>query len=154
MRFIFFFVFILLSAGLTAQTIRGKVQDAHTGEDITGATIILGEQPTKGVISGLDGSFSITGVTKFPATIAVSFVGYTSQEIIVENATPIVIRLKEDQLTLNEVVIMGETGGRTDNSARSIEKFSMNVMNVVSSRSIEISPDDHRRISFRYKMNK
>ena len=51
------------------------------------------------------------------------------------------IRLEESQLTINEVVIIGETGGRTDNSARAIEKFSMNVVNVVSARSIEISPD-------------
>ena len=141
MRFIFFVVFLLLSAGLPAQTIRGKVQDAHTGEDITGATIVLGEQPTKGVISGLDGSFSMNGVAKFPVTIVVSFVGYNSKEIVVENALPVIIKLEESQLTLNEVVITGETGGRTDNSARSIEKFSMNVVNVVSARSIEISPD-------------
>jgi len=141
MRFVFFIVFLSLSAGLSAQTIRGRVQDAQTGEDITGATIILGEQPTKGVVSGLDGSFSITGNSKLPATIVVSFVGYTSQEIVVENATPVIIRLEESQLTLNEVVIIGETSGRTDNSARAIEKFSMNVVNVVSARSIEISPD-------------
>ena len=141
MRFIFFIIFLSLSAGLSAQTIRGRVQDAQTGEDITGATIILGEQPTKGVISGLDGSFSITGNSKLPATIVVSFVGYTSQKIVVENTSPIMIRLEESQLTINEVVIIGETGGRTDNSARAIEKFSMNVVNVVSARSIEISPD-------------
>ena len=141
MRFIIFIVFLSLSASLTAQTIRGKVQDAHTGEDITGATIILGEQPTKGVISGLDGSFSINGITKFPATLVVSFVGYTSQEIIVENGANIVVKLEEDQLSISEVVVIGENSGRTDNSARSIEKFSMNVMNVVSARSIEISPD-------------
>jgi len=141
MRFIFFIVFLSFSAGLVAQTIRGKVQDAQTGEDITGASIVLVGQQTKGAVTGLDGSFSITNVGTFPITVTISFVGYISQEIIVENAAPIVVRLEEDRLKLDEVVVYGETGGRTDNSARTIEKMSMNVMNVVSARAIEISPD-------------
>jgi len=141
MRFLFFIVFILFSAGLSAQSIRGKVQDAHTGEDITGATVVLKDQRARGVVTGLDGSFSITNVSTFPATITVSFIGFTSQEITVENAVPVVVKLQEDAAMIDEVVIAATNSGRTDNSARAIEKMSMNVMNVVSARAIEISPD-------------
>ena len=141
MRFIFFVILLSLSAELSAQTIRGKVRDAHTGEDIIGASIVLHGQQTKGAVSGLDGSFSISNVGAFPATVTVSFIGYKSRDVVVENSSPIEAKLEENQLSINEVVIIGENSGRTDNSARTIEKLSMNVVNVVSARSIEISPD-------------
>ncbi|MCL2693138.1 MAG: TonB-dependent receptor [Rikenellaceae bacterium] len=141
MRFIFLILFFLLPAGLQAQAIRGKVSDAKTGDDIIGAVIVLGEQRTKGVVSGLDGSFSMTGVTAFPVTLVVSFIGYTSQEIVVENASPIIVRLEQGRVSLDAVVVISDNSGRTDNSARAIERASMNVINVVSAHAIEISPD-------------
>ena len=124
-----------------AQTVRGVVQDAITEETIIGASVVLKGQQTKGAMSGLDGSFSIANVSSFPATLAVSFVGYKSQEIVVENTSRVVIKLVEDQLMLSEVVVIGENRGRTDNSARMIERSSQNVVNIVSARSIEVSPD-------------
>ena len=141
MRLVFFIALLSLSSGLAAQTIRGNVQDVMAEESIIGVTVILKDQPTKGAVSGLDGSFSIPNITSFPTTIIVSFIGYKSQEIVVENVTPIVVKLEEDMLFLNEVVVYGENRGRTDNSARSIERLAVNPINVVSARSIEVSPD-------------
>ena len=133
--------FVIYTGNIFALSIRGKVQDAQTGEDIIGATIILTEDRTKGAVSGFDGSFSISNVTTFPVIINVSFIGYKSLEIVVESDTPIVIKLEDNSLLLSEVVIIGENGGRTDNSARNIERMAMNPINIVSARAIEISPD-------------
>jgi hypothetical protein len=83
MRVVFFVAFLSLTVGLTAQTIRGKIQDAHTSEDITSATIILVEQPTKDAISGLNSTFSITGIPRFLVTVKVSFIGYKSNVPII-----------------------------------------------------------------------
>ena len=141
MRLVFFIALLSLPAVLAAQTIRGVVQEALTEETIIGATVVLKGQQTKGAVTGLDGSFSISNVGAFPATLTISFIGYKSQDMVVESSSPIVVKLEEDQLFLNEVVIIGENSGRTDNSARAIEKMSMNVLNVVSARAIEISPD-------------
>ena len=135
---LFFFV---VSESVFAQTIKGVVRDAGTEETIIGATVILKGWQTRGIVTGLDGSFSISNVGTFPTTITVTYIGYKPQETVVENASPIVIKLVEDQISLNEIVVIGESSGRTDNSARAIEKLSMNVMNIVSARAIEISPD-------------
>ncbi|MCL2737965.1 MAG: TonB-dependent receptor [Bacteroidales bacterium] len=139
---VFFLLFCpVFSGGLIAQTIRGRVLDAATDETIIGASIVLhGSQP-RAAASGLDGSFSIANVTIFPAKITVSFLGYILQEIVVENSMPIVIRLEEDVAMIGEVVVTATNSGRTDYSARMIERSAMNVMNVVSARAIELSPD-------------
>ena len=135
-------LFLLVFSGeLYAQTVRGKILDAHTGESVIGATVTLKGSQTKYTASGLDGSFTINNVTTFPATLSISYIGYKPKEVIVENTAIIVINLEDDQLLLNEVVVYGENSGRTDNSARTLERASMNVSNIVSARSIEISPD-------------
>ena len=137
-----FILFLVLSFEVSATTISGRVMCAVTDEDIIGATIVIKEQPTKGSISGLDGSFLITNISNYPATVIISFIGYGSQEVVVENATPILVKLHENALALNEVVVTGGAqSGRTDNSARAIEKNSINVVNVMSAKAIEISPD-------------
>jgi hypothetical protein len=138
---ILLFFFSVLPGELFAQTIRGKVIDTLTEETVIGASVILKGQQAKGAVTGLDGSFSISNVGAFPATITVSYIGYKSQDVVVGNVSQIVIRLEEDQVSLSEVVVIGENGGRSDNSARFIEKSAANVLNVVSTRAIEISPD-------------
>ena len=141
-RLLFLVLFIsVFSSELTAQTIRGRVLDAMSDETIVGASIVIIDGQTRGTVSGLDGSFSIVNVTTFPATVTVSFIGFTSQEIVVENGEPVVVRLQEDAVMFGEVVISGTNSGRTDNSARNIEKNAMNVVNVMSARAIELSPD-------------
>ena len=142
MRLVIFFIVLLsLSAGLTAQTVRGKIMDAQTGEDVIGATIMIEDQRTKGSVSGLDGSFAITDIAKFPATITVSSVGFIPRKVLIENASPVTVKLEEEYKMIDEVIVTAENSGRTDNSARAIEKLSMNVLNVVSAHAIEISPD-------------
>ncbi|HDS07592.1 MAG TPA: hypothetical protein ENO05_08195 [Bacteroides sp.] len=59
--------FVLLCAGLTAQTgnpsgtIRGKIIDASTGEPLIGANVFI-TGTTVGTITDFDGNFSLTGV--------------------------------------------------------------------------------------------
>ena len=140
MKFVYFLsILLLLTAGLDAQSIRGRVQDAQTGDNITGATIIF---RNAGTTTGLDGTFVLQNVTSFPAMITASFIGYIPQEVIVEDASsPILIILEEDVALFAELVIVGANSGRTDAGAREMEKSAMNVINVMSARSIEISPD-------------
>ena len=107
-RLHFFTALLLLTTGLAAQTIRGTIEDAQTGESIIGATIVLKEQPAKGVVSGLDGSFVMSNVAVFPVTVTISFVGYIAQDIIVRNVNPVNVKLEEDRFTLSEVVVIGE----------------------------------------------
>ena len=67
-----------LTTGTTmSQIIQGKCFDAQTKEPIVGATIQL--SPSRGVISGADGSFSVD--LEGAGLLSVSFMGYESQTL-------------------------------------------------------------------------
>ena len=86
------------------QTITGTVTD-ETGETIPGATI-LEVNTTNGVITDIDGNFSIS-VSGADAVISVSFLGFESQEITVGARSIIDITLAQDLQELEEVVVVG-----------------------------------------------
>lgn len=94
-----------ISVSLKAQTfIKGKVKDAETNEDLIGASIVLKVAKT-GVVSDLDGNFTLEVKQPLPVVIVVSFMGYLSQEIEVKNTKPLTIRLEPVVQTIGEVEI-------------------------------------------------
>jgi len=137
--FTLFFTFFLNQ--IFAQTIKGVVKDALTKEAIIGASVVIKEQQMKIAVTGLDGSFSMANAGTLPATLTVSVIGYKTQEIVVDGATAIVVELQEDQLFLNEVVVTGFANKGSEQSGVTHKRNAMNVLEVVSARSIEISPD-------------
>ena len=86
-----------------AKTITGTVTDAG-GEPIIGANIRV-KGTTTGTITDIDGNFSIEAESK--SVIEVSYIGYLTQEIVVNNQKNIRILLKEDTKILDEVVVIG-----------------------------------------------
>lgn len=81
----------------------GVVTDT-TGETVIGASVVV-KGTTNGTITGLDGGFSLSGVTK-GSILVVSFVGYQNTEVK-WNGQPLTIVLKEDTKVLDEVVVVG-----------------------------------------------
>ena len=81
----------------------GVVTDT-TGETVIGASVVV-KGATNGTITGLDGDFSLSGVTK-GSILVVSFVGYQNTEVK-WNGQPLTIVLKEDTKVLDEVVVVG-----------------------------------------------
>ena len=133
-------VFLLLSVDISARNIKGKIKDAQTGEEIIGASVIIKEDPSKGAVTGLDGSFNLTIDSK--CTLICSYVGYKKQEIVVGNKdAEIVIPLTTDDVMLEGVTVIASNPGKTEAGARGIERASMNVVNVMSAKAIELSPD-------------
>lgn len=51
---------VIISTDKSSWTIRGKVIDAQTGEEIIGAAVMVKDDPEKWAVSGLDGSFSVS----------------------------------------------------------------------------------------------
>lgn len=133
-------VFLLLSVDISARNIKGKIKDAQTGEEIIGASVIIKEDPSKGAVTGLDGSFNLTINSK--CTLICSYVGYKKQEIVVGNKdAEIVIPLTTDDVMLEGVTVIASNPGKTEAGARGIERASMNVVNVMSAKAIALSPD-------------
>ena len=122
--------------------IKGKVLDASTGDEITGAAIILKDNPEKWAVSGLDGSFSMQLESDTEHVILCSLIGYKDAELSYSpTREPMVIRLQPDTIMLDGATVSAENKGKTEAGARAIEKTSLSVMNVMSARAIELSPD-------------
>lgn len=85
------------------KTITGIVQDALG--PIAGANIIV-KGTTNGNITDMDGKFTLENVPA-NATLVISYIGFTPQEIRVGNQTTFNITLQEDSEALDEVVVVG-----------------------------------------------
>lgn len=82
---------------------KGIVKDV-TGETVIGASVVI-KGTTNGTITGLDGDFSLNNVNKGDI-IEISFVGFTTQTIKWDGQD-LIVTLKEDTQTLEEVVVVG-----------------------------------------------
>lgn len=89
---------------LFAQVVKGKVIDERGGVPMFSATV--GEKGTSnGVLTDFDGEFTIQ-VSKLPATLVVSYIGYVTREIQVpSNSERVMIKLAEDPSMLSTIVI-------------------------------------------------
>ena len=137
---------LILSASICAfgGNIRGTVIDAVTKEPLIGATISIKELK-QGAAAELDGSFQLKNLKNGTYTAVCTFLGYVAQEqkITIKDgaAATLNFALQEDKKQLSEVVVRGSFEKESDESARSFERKAENVTNVVSAKTIQISPD-------------
>ncbi len=103
-RWLWVFVWLCTTA-VYGQTIKGTVSSEEDGQGIPGVSVtIKGTQ--KGVLTNVDGGYTI--VLPSPnTTLLFSSVGFEPQEAIVGNRTQVNIKLKSNNKTLNEVVVVG-----------------------------------------------
>ncbi|HEX2534264.1 MAG TPA: TonB-dependent receptor [Chitinophagaceae bacterium] len=128
----------LLSAGAQAQNnpreITGIVQSA-TGEPLAGATVAI-KGGTPPVITDARGAFRIT-VPSGSSVLVVSFVGYISREIPVDNRAEHQIRLTEDPGELNQVVVVGYGTARKRDLTGSVVSIRAEELNAVPATSLD-----------------
>lgn len=84
--------------------IKGIIVDG-SGTPIIGANVII-EGTSVGSITGMDGDFEIADAPR-NGTLVVSYIGYITQRVKINQKMPLRITLEEDQQTLNEVVVVG-----------------------------------------------
>ncbi|RYZ52311.1 MAG: TonB-dependent receptor, partial [Sphingobacteriales bacterium] len=97
---------LLLSITLLAQTkITGKVINQADNQPIARATVQQKGTPSNSTQTADDGSFSIT--VPADATLAISVVGYTSQDIAVDGRTTLTVGMQTVIGSLDEVVVVG-----------------------------------------------
>lgn len=123
-RFLILLLAMCLSTGsLNAQssiTVNGIVTDAE-GIGLPGATI-LEKGTSNGSTTDFDGNFNMSVAGK--STLVVSYVGYKTQEVAVNNRTSIAIKLVEDAAALDEVVVVGYGARRKSDLTGSISSVS------------------------------
>lgn len=106
MRIIMILLTCCLSGATWAQTqsnVNGLITDS-SGEPLIGVSILV-KGTQNGTVSDLDGKFTL--IVKKDDIISISYIGYVTQEIKIENNESLRIILKEDTKTLDEVVVIG-----------------------------------------------
>ena len=98
-------VFFLCTGISIAQiSVSGNVTDKTTGEPLPGASIII-KGSGKGAQTDFDGNFSIE--SQKGDILAISYLGYVSQEILIGDITNLQIQLIGDSNALDEVIVVG-----------------------------------------------
>lgn len=100
-------LFSLIPLGIYSQqfVVTGLIKDAATGEELMGVSI-QEKGTTNGVISELDGTYSITTRTSKP-TLVYTYVGYKTKEVAITKSGAININLESDAFMMDEVVAIG-----------------------------------------------
>ena len=107
-KYVFILVLLLLQSGITyaQQLINGVVRDSKNNETLIGANVVI-KATTQGAQTDLDGKFRIETDEAYPITIVISFIGYLQQEHIVQNNSPLNIKLLRDEVILKDVEVVG-----------------------------------------------
>ncbi|MCD8268334.1 MAG: carboxypeptidase-like regulatory domain-containing protein [Parabacteroides sp.] len=120
------------------------MKDEQTGDELIGASVFVKEHPEIGATTGLDGTFVLKNVPEVnTVTLVGSYISYQTQEQVVKTTSsqPVFFAMKPSEMQLEGVVIVASADKSTDNSTRAMEKNAAAVLNIVSAKSIEISPD-------------
>lgn len=121
------------------RVITGTVTDER-GEPIIGANVVE-KGTTNGIITNIDGEFSLS--VKENATLLISYIGYSNQEVRIQEQSSYQIVLKEDLQNLDEVVVVGYgtqkkvnlTGSVATMNVDEIQQFpASNLSNALSGR--------------------
>ena len=102
--------------------VKGTVKD-NLGEGVPGASVQV-KGTSQGTITDLDGKFAFNVPNK-NSILVISFIGYVTVEMKVDTQKPMVITLKEDTKTLDEVVVVGYQEIRKRDLTGSVAKASM-----------------------------
>ncbi|KLT67236.1 TonB-dependent receptor [Pedobacter sp. BMA] len=108
------FLLLLITAGASAQVepppiinsnLQGIVKDSLTRQPLPGVVVRI-KGVTHSVSTDGDGKFVFVTGQKLPYTLILSYIGYQTKEIVV-NQSPVTIMLRETSSQLNDVVVVG-----------------------------------------------
>ncbi|MFN3530603.1 MAG: TonB-dependent receptor domain-containing protein [Bacteroidia bacterium] len=136
---------MLLPIFSQAAEISGRVVDARSGEPLAGASVVLVEL-NKGAVTDLKGNFKMADVSLGDHTLGVHYLGYiaSSQRVVILSADQklnVNLRLQPQITQLQELEVIGQFQKESDAAALDREQRADNIVNVVSARTIELSPD-------------
>lgn len=109
----------ILSAGAQSGTtinVKGTITD-NAGETIIGANILL-QGTSTGTITDYDGNFTLQ--VPPDGVLLISYIGYKSQSIPINNRTTIHITMEEDTELLEELVVIGYGTVRKEDATGSV----------------------------------
>ena len=86
--------------------ITGHITDVRTGEPLIGASVIVKKTQGRGVVTDVDGKFSLQTQVEAPLTLRVEFLGYRPLDIdVYDFEEPVEIAMVDNSNLLQEVII-------------------------------------------------
>ena len=97
---------LILTTNIYSQqrTITGRVTDSDNGEPLPSVTVAI-KGTTNGTITDTEGNYSIQ--VKSGDVLVFSFIGFTTQEVVISDQSVINISLESEMIGMNEVVVIG-----------------------------------------------
>ncbi|MDA3894291.1 MAG: TonB-dependent receptor [Salinivirgaceae bacterium] len=115
-------------------TVNGKITDKE-GNPLVGATVTV-KGTTTGTIADIDGNY-VLDIKANEATLVYSFIGYTNQEIPVNNQSVINVVMESDITDIDEVVVVGYGTQKKSVVTGAIAKVDQDILEKSSTTRIE-----------------
>jgi outer membrane receptor protein involved in Fe transport len=140
------FILLLIPVFGFSGTIKGVIKEPLTGEPAIGAVVSIAEDQSVNTVTGLDGSFQLKQLSAGTYTVEVRYMGTqpVNRQVTLTDDHDQVMNITltpQDGKELQEVQVDGKRDGGTENTARTLEQKADQVMNIVSARAIQVSPD-------------
>ncbi|WP_018479474.1 SusC/RagA family TonB-linked outer membrane protein [Pontibacter roseus] len=117
-----------------AFSVTGRVTDAATGEGLPGVTVLLKGSSTAAPTNA-EGAYTIN-LPDGNGTLIFSYIGYTAQEVPVNNRSTIDVKMGADAKALGEVVVVGYGTQRQEAVTGSVASIGGDVLREVPSANI------------------
>lgn len=128
---VLFFVLLAFLASAQTKTVKGFIYEEETGEPLPGATVsVVGS--TKGALTGLDGSFEMSGV-KSTDQLKFEFFGKAPQTLPVGEMSNFIVKLKNVANELDEVTVVAFGKQKKESVIGSVTSIDVQTLKVPSS---------------------
>ena len=128
--FIATFVAISPLLALAQNLITGHITDVRSGEPLIGASVIVKSEKGQGVVTDIDGKFSLQTKVEAPLTLRVEYVGYRPLDVdVYDFEEPVEIALVDNANKINEVVVVGYGTQKRIELTSSISTVGKDVLN-------------------------
>jgi len=125
----------VISTSLLAQsaiTIRGSVTDAGNSQTLPGVNILI-KDSSQGTTTDAEGNFTISASAG--STLIFSFIGYITQQYVVNSESSLNVKLETDTHALSEVVVTGYSSQQKKDIVGSVAVVNVKELQSVPSRS-------------------
>jgi TonB-linked SusC/RagA family outer membrane protein len=110
--------------------ITGHITDVRTGDALIGASVIVKSEKGQGVVTDVDGKFSLQTKVEAPLTLRVEYVGYRPLDVdVYDFEEPVEIALVDNANKINEVVVVGYGTQKRIELTSSISTVGKDVLN-------------------------
>ena len=126
-RFYITLICAIFSVAMYADVLVTGTVYEPSGDTCIGATVMEKGNPSKGTATDIDGNFQLN-VSSLKATLVISYIGMQTEEVKLDGVNHVEVHLKDDNVTLDEVVVVGYGTQKKINATGSVRTIDSEVL--------------------------